>query len=85
MDIDKARLDPGSVFESPEELCAHPGLSREQKIEILQRWAYDARELDIAEEEGMGGGESSLLARILAALDSLAGGVVRDPSPTARQ
>jgi hypothetical protein len=73
MDLEKARLDPGSVFASPEELCESPELSREQKIEFLQRWAEDALELDVAEEEGMGGGESSMLARILSALDSLDG------------
>ena len=71
MDLEKARLDPGSVFASPEQLCESPGLSREQKIDLLQRWAEDARELEVAEEEGMGGGESSLLSRILTALDSL--------------
>jgi hypothetical protein len=71
MDLEKARLDPGSVFTSPEELCASTGLSREQKIDLLQRWAEDARELEVAEEEGMGGGESSLLSRILTALESM--------------
>ena len=71
MDLETARLDPGAVFTSPEELCESPGLSREQKVDLLQRWAEDARELDVAESEGMGGGETSLFARILSALDSL--------------
>jgi hypothetical protein len=71
MDLETARLDPGSVFTSPEELCESPGLSREQKIDLLLRWAEDARELDVAEAEGMGGGETSTLAQILSALDSL--------------
>jgi hypothetical protein len=71
MYLETARLDPGSVFKSPEELCEFPGLSREEKIDLLQRWAEDARELEVAESEGMGGGETSLLARILSALDSL--------------
>ena len=71
MDLEKARLDPGSVFTSPEELCESPGLSTEQKVDLLLRWAEDAREIDVAEEEGMGGGESSMLERILSVLDSL--------------
>jgi hypothetical protein len=71
LDLETARLDPGSVFTSPEELCKSPGLSRELKIDLLQRWAEDARELDVAEAEGMGGGETSILGRILSALDSL--------------
>jgi hypothetical protein len=71
MDLETARLNPGSVFTSPEELREFPGLSREQKIDLLQRWAEDARELEVAESEGMGGGETSLLGQILSALDSL--------------
>ena len=71
MNLENAQLDPGSVFASPEVLCESPGLSREQKIDLLQRWAEDARELDVAEDEGMGGGESSILERILSALESL--------------
>jgi hypothetical protein len=71
MDLEKARLDPGSVFASPEALCESTGLSREQKIDLLQRWAEDARELDVAEDEGMGGGEPSMLERILSALETL--------------
>ena len=85
LDLEKARLDPGSVFSSPEELRDHPGLTREQKIEILRRWAYDASELSVAEEEGMVGGESSHLARILSVLDSLAGGYDVEHSPPTKQ
>ena len=71
IDLAQARLDPASVFTSPEELCESAGLSRTEKINLLQRWADDARELEVAEAEGMGGGETSLLARILTALTSL--------------
>jgi hypothetical protein len=73
IDLEQARLDPGSVFASPEELCASPGLSKEEKVDLLQRWAEDARELEIADDEGMSGGESSLLDRILGSLESLGG------------
>jgi len=85
IDIEKARLDPGSVFSNPEELKAHPGLTNEQKIEILRRWAYDASELAVAEEEGMTGGESSLLARVLEALNALTGGYDAEHSPPTKQ
>lgn len=74
IDLEQAMLDPGSVFASPEALRDQRGLTRQQKIEILRRWAYDARQLSVAEEEGMMGGEPSSLAQILSALDSLAGG-----------
>lgn len=86
MDIDQAMLDPGSVFASPEALRDQHGLTRDQKIEILRRWAYDARQLSVAEEEGMIGGESSSLAEVLSVLDSLAGGHnVEHSQPTKRE
>jgi len=74
LDLERARLDPSSIFESPAALLADERLSREQKIEILRRWQYDANELAVAEEEGMGGGESSILPEIVEALDVLDGG-----------
>lgn len=83
--LEKARLDPGSIFTNPEELRDHPGLTREQKIEILRRRAYDASELAVAEEEGMVGGESSHLDQILSVLDLLAGGYDVEHSPPTKQ
>jgi hypothetical protein len=85
IDFEKARLDPGSVFTSPEALCDHPGLKREQKIEILRRWAYDASELAVAEEEGMVGGEPTLVGRVLSALNSLTDGFDVEHSPPTKQ
>ena len=85
IDFEKARLDPGSVFTSPEALCDHPVLTREQKIEILRRWAYDASELAVAEEEGMVGGESTLVSRVLSALNSLTDGFDVEHSPPTKQ
>ena len=73
--LEQALLNPGSAFASPEELLRHEGVSKPQKIEILRRWAYDASENCVALEEGMPGGESDLLRRILLALDQLAGGI----------
>ncbi len=51
MNVKKAMLDPTSVFKDPEEVVASDELNRDQKIEILHRWEYDARELEVAEEE----------------------------------
>ena len=71
IDLRQALINPGSVFETPEEVLDHPDLSRQQKIDVLRRWEYDATELAVAEEEGMVGGEPVMLARILVALSSL--------------
>lgn len=72
-DLDRAMLDPSAVFASPEAVRDHAGLSRAQKIEILQRWQYDAADISVAVEEGMPGAEETLLRRITLALQDLAG------------
>ena len=74
VDLSRALLDPGSMFESPEELLRLGSISSDLKIEILSSWAYDASELAVAEEEGMGGGEGSGIEPVIAALDAITGG-----------
>lgn len=69
--LDQAMLDPASVFETPEAVAACGDLERDQKAEILRRWAYDALELEVAEEENMKDGEPPLLDRIVKALRTL--------------
>jgi hypothetical protein len=53
IDLDKAKLDPGSVFRRPEEVLAAAGLSSEDKKSILVRWEADLEALLRATEEGM--------------------------------
>ncbi|HKY09400.1 MAG TPA: hypothetical protein VJQ55_14205 [Candidatus Binatia bacterium] len=53
IDVKKALLNPSEVFKRPEDILQHGELSREQKIEILRRWEYDLRELQVAEDESM--------------------------------
>jgi hypothetical protein len=72
-DLATALLDPTAVFDQPEEVMRHADLTREQKILILHRWAYDARELEIASDEGMRGEAPDRLDRILNALRELGG------------
>jgi hypothetical protein len=68
VDVEKALLDPGLVFKTPQELLANNELSREQKIEILRRWEYDIRQLQVAEEESMEGPQPVTLESVLQAL-----------------
>lgn len=70
-DLEQALLDPSSVFSSPEAVLSATTFTENEKIEILRRWAYDARELAVAEEEGMLGGGPSLLSSIQLALAEL--------------
>ncbi len=74
IDLKKARLDPTAVFPTPDAVLEHPSLTREEKADILQRWKYDACELEVAEEENMGGGEPSMLEQVLEALARLKAG-----------
>jgi hypothetical protein len=53
VDLDKAKLDPASVFRAPEDVLVAPGLSPEDKKAILVRWEADAEALLRATEEGM--------------------------------
>ncbi len=72
IDVKKAMLDPTSVFEDPEDVVASDELNRDQKIEILRRWEYDARELEVAEEEaGMAVRRPDMFDRVVQALHSL--------------
>jgi hypothetical protein len=68
---DQMLLDPASVFSDPEELLERTDLSKEQKVEILRRWEYDASEVAVAEEEGMVGDRPLMLRRVLLALEQL--------------
>jgi hypothetical protein len=83
--FEKAKLNPSSVFDTPEEVTASSDFTLEQKVEILRNWAYDANELLVAEEENMGDGEPAMLGRILKELNRLGGGHDSSHSPAHKQ
>ena len=77
IDVNKAMLDPTMVFKDPKDVVANDELTRDQKIEILRRWEYDARQLEVAEEEaGMAVRRPEMFDWVLQALHTL--GVERD-------
>jgi hypothetical protein len=53
IEVKKALLNPTAVFKRPEEVVKSDELTRDQKIEILNRWEYDIRQLQVADEESM--------------------------------
>ena len=85
MDIEKAMFDPTSVFACPDDVFCEKSLTREQKIKILRSWEYDARELEVAEEENMGGGPPDRLGDILKVLYRLEAEVDLEHSPPTKQ
>ena len=82
IDLKRALLVPSAVFESPAAVVTAEGLTYEQRIEILRRWEFDAREMQVAEEEGMRGEEGVLLERVRAALRELGAEVDGDGQRT---
>ena len=50
---EKTLVDPSTLFKNPQDVVESKDLARDQKIEILRRWEYDIRELQVADEEGM--------------------------------
>lgn len=73
-DLSQTLLDPAFAYREPESVVRDQTLCAEQKAEVLCRWAYDAIELAVADEEGMSGGDAVDLGRILKALDAVTGG-----------
>ena len=63
IDFAAALRDPTAIFSEPNDIVAHPQLSREMKLSLLQ-WEQTARSLSVAESEGMGGGEENMLGRV---------------------
>jgi hypothetical protein len=71
IDLERALDDPAGLFESPDAVVDHPGLTREQKIHILRNWQLDASRLEGSEGEGMRGDTAPMLHRVSRALAAL--------------
>lgn len=70
----KALADPTSFYKEPKDVLADEGLTKEEKLQVLKQWEYDARELMVAEEENMRSSETSssfMLNRVLTAIHEL--------------
>lgn len=70
-DYEQALIDPISVYARPAQVLSDKRLSDEQKLTILRRWEIDSRELQVAEDEGMSGGEDDLFTEVLQAIHTL--------------
>ncbi len=72
IDVTRAMLDPTMVFKEPKDVVASNELTRDQKIEILRRWKYDAQQLEVAEDEaGMAVRRPEMFDRVVQALRML--------------
>ena len=78
-------LNPALVFLGPEDVLQHDELTREQKIEVLRRWKFDALQLQVADEENMPSEQSSdILDRVLQALHALNANPNLEDSPSTK-
>ena len=71
-DYDRALIDPMQVYSRPSEVLQDPRLNDEQKLTVLRQWEIDSREMQVAEDEGMTGGEDDLLTEVIEAIHQLA-------------
>ena len=53
IDKDKAKTNPSSVFDKPDDVVTHTELQPAEKAVILQEWELEARLTDVAIDEGM--------------------------------
>jgi hypothetical protein len=53
IDKDKAKTNPSSVFDKPDDVVTDKDLQPGEKAKILQEWELEARLMDVAIDEGM--------------------------------
>jgi hypothetical protein len=71
-DLERALVNPATVFRSPNNVIDDPVLSLDCKREILKRWAWDEYLLQVASDEAMPEGrEPSRLDEVKCALPAL--------------
>ena len=71
-EFEQMTADPSACYKTPDALVADHRLTHAQKITLLKLWAFDAREIEVAQEENMIG-EASPLHQILLLLRRLEG------------
>ena len=70
-DKKRALTNPSSVFKRPVDVIDCKDLDRSEKAAILKQWELDARQLQVATEEGMTEGERSMFADVKHAQETL--------------
>ena len=71
LDLVRGLEDPAAIFAEPEEILRRPGVPRDVKIALLQRWERLVRAQSDLATESTSEGEPPLLGRIIRALNAL--------------
>jgi len=56
--LEEILRDPSAAFADPREVLGFEGLSRDEKIRVLQQWRYDLVRLQVASAENLTGDSS---------------------------
>ena len=84
-DVESGKLDARHTYQHPEQVVSDEALTRDQKIEILREWYYDAIRLQESESENMGGGEGDMLQAVSKALLKLGVSPAAEQDPKGSQ
>jgi hypothetical protein len=84
MDAREATV-PRDGAATPEQILGEPGLTKNEKADLLTQMAYDAAEQSVASEEGMPGGDDDLQRRVRLALAQLGLGIDAEHTSPAKQ
>ncbi|PHR64051.1 MAG: hypothetical protein COA51_09060 [Idiomarina sp.] len=71
MRLDAILRDPSAVYDKPDDILSDSNLNDDEKLEVLEQWEFDARELQVAADENMPGQQEAPLDEILAAKKKL--------------
>lgn len=77
------KTNPAAAYAHPNEVLEDASLSREQKIEVLREWHYDATRLQESAAENMTGGEPDRLQSVSNALLKLGVSPTAEADPRA--
>ncbi|MDP1573954.1 MAG: hypothetical protein Q8L78_03345 [Coxiellaceae bacterium] len=69
-EFEQITADPSAYYKTPDDVVADHRLTKAQKIMLLKLWAFDAHQIEVAQEENMIG-DASPLRQILLLLHAL--------------
>ena len=71
VEFEKVCVNPVSFFDSPFDIVHSTDFTTEEKLKLLLAWQYDARQIQLAEDEGMPSGADVGLDDVVTALGLL--------------
>lgn len=73
--VDKL-VTPDEHYDAPKDVAKDKSLTRAEKVKALDNWELNERQLQVATEEGMGGGKPNRLADVAKAKSEIGEGSI---------